>query len=204
MEGESEAARSVSTWALGYSSGRMTTARTQPDQRELDGIRRIVDSISEAFTAKIVGQRDLRESLLIGLLADGLLGAHLEPRRLVLGAHQVERDLTHLGVLLLVEHLKANAASKAKASEAPAAKESPAPARPANPEPAKQAHRPGPPPENHSLADHAFDKSAGAGDNLVPLHEFRRNLGGTREEQDQIIREGQLAGTSSRWGRGLE
>ena len=31
----------------------------------------IVDAISEAFAAKIVGQRDLRESLLIGLLAGG-------------------------------------------------------------------------------------------------------------------------------------
>jgi MoxR-like ATPase len=49
----------------------MTTARTQPDQLELDGIRRTVDAISEAFTAKIVGQRDLKESLLIGLLAGG-------------------------------------------------------------------------------------------------------------------------------------
>ncbi|SPM36042.1 MoxR-like ATPase [Mycobacterium rhizamassiliense] len=49
----------------------MTTARTQPDQREIDGIRKIVDAISEAFTAKIVGQRDLRESLLIGLLTGG-------------------------------------------------------------------------------------------------------------------------------------
>lgn len=49
----------------------MTTARTQPDQRELDGIRRIVDAISEAFAAKIVGQQELRESLLIGLLAGG-------------------------------------------------------------------------------------------------------------------------------------
>jgi MoxR-like ATPase len=49
----------------------MSTARTQPDQRELDGIRRIVDAISKAFAAKIVGQRDLRESLLIGLLAGG-------------------------------------------------------------------------------------------------------------------------------------
>jgi MoxR-like ATPase len=55
----------------GILGGRMTTARTQPDQRELDGIRRIVDAISEAFAAKIVGQRDLQESLLIGLLAGG-------------------------------------------------------------------------------------------------------------------------------------
>jgi MoxR-like ATPase len=49
----------------------MTTARTQPDQRELDAARRIIDSISEAFAAKIVGQHELRESLLIGLLAGG-------------------------------------------------------------------------------------------------------------------------------------
>jgi hypothetical protein len=35
----------------------MTTARTQPDQRELDDVRQIVDAISEAFAAKIVGQR---------------------------------------------------------------------------------------------------------------------------------------------------
>lgn len=49
----------------------MTTARTQPDQRELDSVRRIVDAISQAFAAKIVGQRDLRESLLIGLLTGG-------------------------------------------------------------------------------------------------------------------------------------
>jgi MoxR-like ATPase len=49
----------------------MTSARIQPDQRELDGARRIVDAISEAFAAKIVGQSDLRESLLIGLLAGG-------------------------------------------------------------------------------------------------------------------------------------
>jgi MoxR-like ATPase len=49
----------------------MTTARTQPDQSELDCARRIADTISNAFTAKIVGQRDLRESLLIGLLTGG-------------------------------------------------------------------------------------------------------------------------------------
>jgi MoxR-like ATPase len=49
----------------------MTTARTQPDQSELDWARRIADTISNAFTAKIVGQRDLRESLLIGLLTGG-------------------------------------------------------------------------------------------------------------------------------------
>lgn len=49
----------------------MAIARTQPDQRDLDGVRQIVDAISQAFAAKVVGQRDLRESLLIGLLAGG-------------------------------------------------------------------------------------------------------------------------------------
>ena len=49
----------------------MTTARTQPDQRELDGARGLVEDIAEAFAAKIVGQRDLRETLLIALLAGG-------------------------------------------------------------------------------------------------------------------------------------
>jgi len=33
--------------------------------------RRIIESVSDAFTAKVVGQDDLRESLLIGLLAGG-------------------------------------------------------------------------------------------------------------------------------------
>ena len=49
----------------------MSTARTQPDQREIDSVRGTLDAISQAFAAKIVGQRDLRESLLIGLLAGG-------------------------------------------------------------------------------------------------------------------------------------
>src|SRR5579875_3813641 len=49
----------------------MSTARTQPDQREIDSVQETVAAISEAFAAKIVGQRELRESLLIGLLAGG-------------------------------------------------------------------------------------------------------------------------------------
>jgi MoxR-like ATPase len=49
----------------------MTTAPTQPDQREIDGVRQTLDAISEAFAVKIVGQRDLGESLLIGLLTGG-------------------------------------------------------------------------------------------------------------------------------------
>lgn len=49
----------------------MTTARLHPDQRALDQARRTVDAISAAFSAKVVGQDNLRESLLIGLLAGG-------------------------------------------------------------------------------------------------------------------------------------
>ncbi|SOX54919.1 MoxR-like ATPase, partial [Mycobacterium ahvazicum] len=55
----------------GYPVVRMSTARTQPDQGELDSVRGVIGAISEAFAAKIVGQQELRESLLIGLLAGG-------------------------------------------------------------------------------------------------------------------------------------
>ena len=49
----------------------MTAARVQPDRRDADEARRIVAAVTEAFTAKVVGQDNLRESLLIGLLAGG-------------------------------------------------------------------------------------------------------------------------------------
>src|SRR4051812_22213891 len=49
----------------------MTAARIQPDRRDADEARRIVAAVTEAFTAKVVGQDNLRESLLIGLLAGG-------------------------------------------------------------------------------------------------------------------------------------
>ena len=49
----------------------MTTARLHTDQPALDRLRRTVDAVSAAFSAKVVGQEDLRESLLIGLLAGG-------------------------------------------------------------------------------------------------------------------------------------
>lgn len=54
----------VSERAYDYNTNTTGSART----RQCPGI---VDAISGAFTAKIVGQRDLRESLLIGLLAGG-------------------------------------------------------------------------------------------------------------------------------------
>lgn len=49
----------------------MTAARTQLDQRDLAEAQRVVGAISDAFAAKVVGQENLRESLLIGLLAGG-------------------------------------------------------------------------------------------------------------------------------------
>jgi MoxR-like ATPase len=49
----------------------MTTARLQTDQLALDRLRRTVDAVSAAFSAKVVGQENLRESLLVGLLAGG-------------------------------------------------------------------------------------------------------------------------------------
>jgi MoxR-like ATPase len=43
----------------------------QPDRRDLEEARRIVGAVAQAFSAKVVGQQQLRESLLIGLLAGG-------------------------------------------------------------------------------------------------------------------------------------
>ncbi|MBV9088519.1 MAG: MoxR family ATPase [Mycobacteriaceae bacterium] len=49
----------------------MTATRVQPNRADMHDARRIIESVSDAFTAKVVGQDDLRESLLIGLLAGG-------------------------------------------------------------------------------------------------------------------------------------
>ncbi|BBX64638.1 ATPase AAA [Mycobacterium saskatchewanense] len=51
----------------------MTTAaaRVQPNHQEIDAAQRRLAALSQAFTAKVVGQDNLRESLLIGLLAGG-------------------------------------------------------------------------------------------------------------------------------------
>lgn len=49
----------------------MTAARPEPNQLDLDEARRIVDAVGAAFSAKVVGQAELRESLLISLLAGG-------------------------------------------------------------------------------------------------------------------------------------
>jgi MoxR-like ATPase len=49
----------------------MTTARARLDNAALQDANRVVDAISRAFAAKVVGQDYLRESLLIGLLTGG-------------------------------------------------------------------------------------------------------------------------------------
>ena len=49
----------------------MTAARTQPDHGDIAEARRIVSAVADAFSAKVVGQENLRETLLIGLLTGG-------------------------------------------------------------------------------------------------------------------------------------
>ncbi|WP_102144168.1 AAA family ATPase [Mycobacterium hubeiense] len=49
----------------------MTAARVQPDRRDIAEAQRIVGAVADAFAAKVVGQENLRESLLIGLLTGG-------------------------------------------------------------------------------------------------------------------------------------
>ncbi|WP_421843941.1 AAA family ATPase [Mycobacterium sp.] len=50
----------------------MTTAtRIQPSQQDIDAAQRSLAALAQAFTSKVVGQDNLRESLLIGLLAGG-------------------------------------------------------------------------------------------------------------------------------------
>jgi MoxR-like ATPase len=51
----------------------MTAARSQLDQHELAEAQRVVDAVATAFSAKVVGQGHLRESMVIGLLAGGHL-----------------------------------------------------------------------------------------------------------------------------------
>ena len=51
----------------------MTAARPQLDLQDLEAARRTVDAVATAFSAKVVGQLPLRESMLIALLAGGHL-----------------------------------------------------------------------------------------------------------------------------------
>src|SRR5689334_5035787 len=49
----------------------MTAAPARLDQRAIADAQRTVGAVGDAFSAKVVGQQNLRESLLIGLLAGG-------------------------------------------------------------------------------------------------------------------------------------
>src|SRR5689334_21023135 len=49
----------------------MTAAPARLDQRAIADAQRTVGAVGDAFSAKVVGQENLRESLLIGLLAGG-------------------------------------------------------------------------------------------------------------------------------------
>ena len=51
----------------------MTAARPQLDQQDMAEAQRIVDAVGHAFSAKVVGQQRLRESMLLSLLAGGHL-----------------------------------------------------------------------------------------------------------------------------------
>jgi len=51
----------------------MTAPQPRLDQRDLAEAQRVVAAVSSAFSAKVVGQHELRESLLITLLAGGHL-----------------------------------------------------------------------------------------------------------------------------------
>ena len=61
--------------------GHMTATRSQLDQRDLAEAQRIVSAVAGAFSAKVVGQNHLRESMLIGLLAGGHLLVSMAKRR---------------------------------------------------------------------------------------------------------------------------
>lgn len=49
----------------------MTTRVQQPGEDQIQGAQRALAALSQAFTTKVVGQDNLRETLLIGLLAGG-------------------------------------------------------------------------------------------------------------------------------------
>ena len=48
-----------------------TTSRVQPDTAAMESAHRVVNAIAQSFAAKVVGQDELRKTLLIGLLTGG-------------------------------------------------------------------------------------------------------------------------------------
>ncbi|MDT5069779.1 MAG: MoxR-like ATPase, partial [Mycobacterium sp.] len=49
----------------------MTEAPPRLDYRDIAEVQRVIEAVTTAFSAKVVGQHHLRESMLIGLLAGG-------------------------------------------------------------------------------------------------------------------------------------
>lgn len=52
---------------------RVTAPRLQLDQRDVAEAQQIVGAVTSAFSAKVVGQDHLRESMLVALLSGGHL-----------------------------------------------------------------------------------------------------------------------------------
>src|SRR5690606_18314307 len=75
----------------------MTAARLQLTREDLEEARRIVDAVSAAFSQKVVGQHDLRESLLISLLAGGHILLESVPGLAKTTAARVIADTIHGG-----------------------------------------------------------------------------------------------------------
>jgi len=73
----------------------MTSARTQLEPHDVTEARRIVDAISAAFSAKVVGQQQLRESMLLALLAGGHLLIESVPGLAKTTAARVIADAVH-------------------------------------------------------------------------------------------------------------
>lgn len=75
----------------------MTAARVQPDHRDIVEAQRIVGAVAKAFSATVVGQENLRESLLIGLLAGGHILIESVPGLAKTTAARVIADSIHGG-----------------------------------------------------------------------------------------------------------
>ena len=73
----------------------MTAPRSRLDQRDLAEAQRIVAAVASAFSAKVVGQLELRESLLVSLLAGGHLLIESVPGLAKTTAARVIADSIH-------------------------------------------------------------------------------------------------------------
>ena len=73
----------------------MTAPRSRLDQRDLAEAQRIVAAVASAFSAKVVGQHELRESLLVSLLAGGHLLIESVPGLAKTTAARVIADAIH-------------------------------------------------------------------------------------------------------------